>query len=212
MDSNPLRAQPIRQSASYAALVSAPLSKRRTRATEGGAALVEVLIAIFIMGIGLLALLTLFPLGAIEMAQAIQDDRTAAVAADAIALSEAGKELVSRTMDFVKVSLSNGSADTDTAAQLRDDYERLGRQGEGLELRLQALQHAFPRDEIQPYLGPLLVQLRSIKWRIVAVVHLLSLLESEQLSQSSRRNLGYLPETVCQATMVVSRPCDCDED
>src|SRR5262249_53532545 len=40
-----------------------------------GISLVEVLVAIFVMGIGLMALLTLFPLGALEMAQAIKDDR-----------------------------------------------------------------------------------------------------------------------------------------
>jgi uncharacterized membrane protein len=166
------------------------------RAPEVGTALVEVLIAILIMGIGLLALLTLFPLGAIEMAQAIRDDRTAAVAADAVALGEAGEELVTRTMDFVKVSLAQGSADAHMAAQLREDYERLADQTEGLDLRLQELQQAFPRDEIQPYLGPLLAQLRSIKWRIVAVVHLLSLVESDERSQSSGRTSGYARETV----------------
>ena len=111
MDTNLLCAKPIRQGASYAALLSALLSTSRIRASEVGVALIEVLIAILIMGIGLLALLTLFPLGAIEMAQAIRDDRTAAVAADAVALGEAGEELVTRTMDFVKVSLAQGSAD-----------------------------------------------------------------------------------------------------
>ena len=40
-----------------------------------GVTLVEVLVAIAITGIGLLALLTLFPLGALEMAQSIEDDR-----------------------------------------------------------------------------------------------------------------------------------------
>lgn len=52
-----------------------------------GVTLIEVLAAIFITGVGLLALLTLFPLGAIEMAQAIQDDRTGHIArtADSIA-------------------------------------------------------------------------------------------------------------------------------
>lgn len=39
------------------------------------ATLVEVLVAIFVMGIGLIALLTLFPIGIISMAQAIQDER-----------------------------------------------------------------------------------------------------------------------------------------
>lgn len=40
-----------------------------------GATLTEVLVAIFVMGIGLLSLLVLFPLGALQMAQAIHDDR-----------------------------------------------------------------------------------------------------------------------------------------
>jgi prepilin-type N-terminal cleavage/methylation domain-containing protein len=40
-----------------------------------GVTLLEVLIALFIMAIGLLALLTLFPLGALSMAQALQSDR-----------------------------------------------------------------------------------------------------------------------------------------
>src|SRR5260370_9952636 len=43
---------------------------------RSGAPLTEVLVAIFVMAIGLLALLTLFPLGALSMAQAIKDDRT----------------------------------------------------------------------------------------------------------------------------------------
>jgi prepilin-type N-terminal cleavage/methylation domain-containing protein len=50
-----------------------------------GVTLIEVLIAIFIMSIGLLALLALFPLGAVNMAQAIKDTRTAHAAADAAA-------------------------------------------------------------------------------------------------------------------------------
>ena len=45
-----------------------------------GITLIEVLVAIFIMAIGLLALLTLFPLGALRMSQALQNDRTAACA------------------------------------------------------------------------------------------------------------------------------------
>jgi prepilin-type N-terminal cleavage/methylation domain-containing protein len=43
--------------------------------SERGVTLVEVLVAIMLAGIGLLALLTLFPLGALSMAQAIKDDR-----------------------------------------------------------------------------------------------------------------------------------------
>lgn len=54
---------------------------------RSGTTLVEVLVAIFVMGIGLLALLVLFPLGALRMAQAIQDDRCAhaVVSGDAVA-------------------------------------------------------------------------------------------------------------------------------
>jgi hypothetical protein len=50
--------------------------------------LVEVLVAIFVMALGLLTLLTLFPLGALSMAQAIKDDRSALAAANACALGE----------------------------------------------------------------------------------------------------------------------------
>src|SRR5947209_15103932 len=52
-----------------------------------GVTLLEVLTAIFIMGIGLLALLTLFPLGALSMARAVRDDRAAAAGANASALA-----------------------------------------------------------------------------------------------------------------------------
>jgi prepilin-type N-terminal cleavage/methylation domain-containing protein len=55
---------------------------------RAGVTLVEVLVAIFVMGIGLLALLTLFPLGALSMAQAIRDDRCAHCAANAFAFAE----------------------------------------------------------------------------------------------------------------------------
>jgi hypothetical protein len=51
--------------------------------------LVEVLVAIFVMAIGLLTLLTLFPLGALSMSQAIKDDRTAHAASNAAAMAEA---------------------------------------------------------------------------------------------------------------------------
>lgn len=56
---------------------------------RSGATLVEVLVAIFVTAIGLLALLALFPLGALTMAQAIKDDRTATAAANATAAAEA---------------------------------------------------------------------------------------------------------------------------
>jgi hypothetical protein len=58
-------------------------SRRASKALVGPAGLrpattlTEVLVAIFVMAIGLMALLTLFPLGALSMWQAIKDDRTA---------------------------------------------------------------------------------------------------------------------------------------
>jgi hypothetical protein len=51
-----------------------------TRTARPGITLLEVLTAIFIMGVGLLALLTLFPLGALNMARAVRDDRAANIA------------------------------------------------------------------------------------------------------------------------------------
>jgi hypothetical protein len=59
--------------------------KRRVAVT-----LIEALMAIFVMAIGLLALLTLFPLGAVQMAQALKDDRTAQTGINAIALFKGG--------------------------------------------------------------------------------------------------------------------------
>jgi prepilin-type N-terminal cleavage/methylation domain-containing protein len=50
---------------------------------RSGVTLLEVLVSIFIMGIGLLALLTLFPLGATTMAQAMKDARTGETAQNA---------------------------------------------------------------------------------------------------------------------------------
>ena len=47
--------------------------------------LVEVLVSIFVMGIGLIALLTLFPIGMLRMARAIHDERSAQCAQNAYA-------------------------------------------------------------------------------------------------------------------------------
>jgi hypothetical protein len=54
---------------------------------RSGATLIEVLVSIFVMGIGLLALLVLFPLGALNMAQAIRFDRASHVAQNGAALA-----------------------------------------------------------------------------------------------------------------------------
>ena len=53
------------------------------RAHRRGVTLIEVLTAIFIMGVGLLAILTLFPLGALSMARAVRDDRAATAGSNA---------------------------------------------------------------------------------------------------------------------------------
>jgi hypothetical protein len=50
-----------------------------------GVSLAEVLIAMFVLTIGLLGVLSLFPLGAVRMAQAIKDDRCATVNNDVAA-------------------------------------------------------------------------------------------------------------------------------
>ncbi len=52
-------------------------------ARRSGVTLTEVLIAMFIMAVGMLALLTLFPLGAMQVGQALRDDRCAQAALQA---------------------------------------------------------------------------------------------------------------------------------
>jgi hypothetical protein len=54
-----------------------------------GITLLEVLSAIFITGIGLLSLLTLFPLGALKMLEAVNDDRTALAGGNGKAIANA---------------------------------------------------------------------------------------------------------------------------
>jgi len=48
--------------------------------------LMEVLIAIFVMGVGLLSVMAMFPMGAVSMARAIKDDRSGHAAANAKAI------------------------------------------------------------------------------------------------------------------------------
>jgi prepilin-type N-terminal cleavage/methylation domain-containing protein len=53
------------------------------RPSRPGVTLVEVMVTIFIMGLGMLALLTLFPVGALSIARALKDDRAANAAVNA---------------------------------------------------------------------------------------------------------------------------------
>ena len=78
--------------------------------------LTEVLIAIFLMGIGLMAILSLFPLGASQMAQALQDQRAAEAATTADAF---GRVIWKQTFDA-------GEANGDTGGTRFVDM-RLGR-------------------------------------------------------------------------------------
>ena len=68
-----------------------------------GVTLTEVLVAIFVCGLGLMALMTLFPLGAMNMAQALKDDRCGHCAANASSVLRA----------FWRCSLEGGSAPND---------------------------------------------------------------------------------------------------
>src|SRR5262249_18309502 len=61
----------------------APITSRH------GVTLVEVLVAIFVTSVGLLALLALFPIGALNMYQAIKDSRCAQAAINANAVLNA---------------------------------------------------------------------------------------------------------------------------
>jgi hypothetical protein len=54
-----------------------------------GSTLMEVLIAIFVMGIGLLSVLAMFPMGALTMARAIKDDSAGHASANARAIAAA---------------------------------------------------------------------------------------------------------------------------
>jgi len=57
---------------------------------RSGMTLTEVLIAIFVLAIGLMGILALFPLGAMRMAQAIKDDRCGTLESNATSLMHSG--------------------------------------------------------------------------------------------------------------------------
>src|SRR5262245_14192383 len=61
--------------------------KERIMPHRSGATLMEVLVAIFVTSIGLLGLLALFPLGVLNMARAVQDERAAQACRNAAAIA-----------------------------------------------------------------------------------------------------------------------------
>lgn len=146
-------------------------------ASSSGVTLTEVLLAIFVMGIGLLALLTLFPLGALTMAQAIRDDRAGAIAGQATVLSAHAEDLVSRTREFVQESLLKGSVDLDVMARLQEDYEQLALDASFIEIQLEDLQSSFPPPQIERYTAPLLAEIRAIQNRISHIRRMFSLVD-----------------------------------
>ena len=149
----------------------------QAHASDAGSTLIEVLVAIFVMGVGLLALLTLFPLSALEMAQAIPDDRTATIAVDARQLSDTGRDLLCRTAKFAEESLEKGTVDPGAAARLRQEYSDFLVQAAALERQLEELLRVLPPEEIQRHAGPLLAQIRAIQRTTNALFVLLLLVD-----------------------------------
>src|SRR6185295_17933975 len=124
----------------------------------------------------LLALLTLFPVGALEMAKAIKDDRAGEAAADAVALSDAGQDLLARTRAFVLVSAQNGSTDPKIVASLRADYGDLSVQAAELETELRDVRPLATNPKARLLVDRLLLQIQSIKLSLDALGRLLQLL------------------------------------
>jgi hypothetical protein len=147
------------------------------RATRLGVSLLEVLLSIGIISVILILAIKLYIEQTNNLALAISDDRTAAIASDARALGEAGQELVSRTADFLAAALAAGSVDADAAAQLRADYEQFAAAAAALKRQLEELRDVYPRQALQRYLGPLLAQARTIETRLTLLIDRFLLLE-----------------------------------
>jgi prepilin-type N-terminal cleavage/methylation domain-containing protein len=67
---------------------------------RSGFSLTEVLVALFVMAVGIISLLTLFPLGAVQMGHALRDDRvqTTALQADAYLRLWWQREIIEKTI------------------------------------------------------------------------------------------------------------------
>jgi hypothetical protein len=84
---------------------------------RSGITLVEVLVAIFVMGIGLMALLTLFPIGMLRMAQAIRDGRSADAAQTAYSM-----QLMQNFRDNLGVNSVTSGLDAPIADVFKNPY------------------------------------------------------------------------------------------
>src|SRR5437764_12521596 len=60
-----------------------PTETSMTTHRRPGLSLTEVLVALFVMALGTIAILTMFPLGMLQMGQALKDDRTSQAASSA---------------------------------------------------------------------------------------------------------------------------------
>lgn len=153
---------------------------RSDRMPRRGVTLVEVLVAIFVMGIGLLALLTLFPVGALELAQAINDDRAGKVASDAAIFSEESKKVLEQTRSFVTKTLLTRKVDSNAAEFLRSECQKLSLRAEDLETRLRALRPLITEPPTHRLLDSLLVQINAIRQSFDSLTCLLRILEDRE--------------------------------
>ena len=152
-------------------------SNRFHRHPRRAVTLLEVLVVIFIMGVGLLVLLTLFPLGALSLARSVKDDRADAIALRAQALNDAGADLLERTNEFITDSLTSG-VDCQRTAALKAEYQELADEAKSIEADLLKLQQALkPTPKAQKQIDQLLVQIRAIQRTLRALAAILSLLD-----------------------------------
>ena len=178
LDSVPVANPPVEsQFGGVLMMICMSASRKPACPLRRGITLLEVLIAIFITGLGLLALLTLFPLGALEMAEAIEDDRTGALVERVELLSAAGEVLLPATGTFLSESWANQSADPQEAAQLRLGYEKLSEIAADIDARLRGLAPVVTEPRPKRLLRQALIQIAAIQEASDTIAKLLRLLE-----------------------------------
>jgi len=152
-------------------------SRQAVPSRRRGVTLLEVLAAIVIVGVGMMALLVLFPLGALSMARAVQDDRAANIARDSVTLSLDGMDALAQTRVYLTVSLAVGKADPTTAGKLRDVYEGLAVRAAEIEYRLRQLAPDITDPIVQQQIERLLKQIGAIKSGFDKLAYLMGLIE-----------------------------------